>query len=128
MNDSNIIMEQQLSSILIDNESDNLNLLNEYIETYCDDYIKVIGTSTKFEDAVRLINQKKPDLLFLDIELDQGTGFDLLLKIDPYDYVVIFVSAYDGYILESFKYNTASFLIKPINIEDLKFACSKASI
>ncbi len=125
MNDSNIIMEQQLSSILIDNESDNLNLLNEYIETYCFDYTKVIGTSTKFEDAVRLINQKKPDLLFLDIELDQGTGFDLLLKIDPYDYVVIFVSAYDGYILESFKYNTASFLIKPINIEDLKFACSK---
>ena len=116
---------ERLSAVLVDNESDNLNLLNKYIKNYCYNYIQVIGTSTTFDDALALINQKKPNVLFLDIELDQGTGFDLLLKIDPYDYVVIFVSAYNEYILESFKYNTASFLMKPINIEDLKFACIK---
>ncbi|VVV02535.1 hypothetical protein FVB9532_03835 [Mesonia oceanica] len=52
-------------------------------------------------------------------------GFDLLLKIDLYDCVVIFVSAHDEYMLKSFKHNTVSFLIKPINIEGLKFACRK---
>ena len=73
-----------------------------------------------------LIEEGKPDLVFLDIKLDQGTGFDLLDQLEGFDFKVIFVTAYNEFAIQAFEYNTIDFLLKPIQIEDLIKAVESA--
>ncbi|WP_299667939.1 LytTR family DNA-binding domain-containing protein [uncultured Polaribacter sp.] len=109
----------KLSAIIVDDENQNIDILNSTLEDYATHSIDVIATSNNAKEAENIINELQPKVLFLDIKLDIGTAFDVLLKIKPYDYIVVFVTAYEEYILESFSYNAMSYIVKPIGIKEI---------
>jgi two-component system LytT family response regulator len=87
--------------------------------------IQVVATAATVSDAVEKINNLQPQLLFMDIELHGGTGFEVLEQVQPYPYKVIFTTAYSQYALKAFKYAAIDYLLKPFDQQDLKTALHK---
>ena len=112
--------------ILVDDEIDNLKMLQSLLDTYCPQ-VRVLGTAEGVESATALIRAKQPDLVFLDIEMVQGNAFDLLNRLQPIDFHVIFVTAFDNYAIRAFKYNAIDYLLKPVNIRELCAAVERVS-
>lgn len=115
----------QVTAIIIDDETNNLDLLVHFINQYCPQ-VKVVGKAITKDDGVALINKLQPQLLFLDIMLDEGTGFDLLEEVTFTETKVIFVTAFDEFAIKAFKYNAVDYLLKPIEIDQLIVAVNKA--
>ena len=115
---------EKLRAILIDDEKNNLDLLSHFVKKYCLD-VEVISECLTYRDALVQIDELKPDLLFLDIVLDENTAFDLLKEVKFKKYKIIFTTAYDEYAIKAFKFNTADYLLKPILIDDLITAVGK---
>lgn len=89
--------------------------------------LNVIGSADHPSNALTLIQEHKPDIIFLDIHMPGESGFDLLEKLD-YSPKVIFTTAYSEYAIRSFDFNTVDYLLKPISDERLKLAIAKLSI
>lgn len=117
----------KLRAILIDDEKNNLDLLSHFVKKYCLD-VEIVSECLTYQDALIDIDELKPDLLFLDIVLDENTAFDLLKEVKFKKYNIIFTTAYDEYAINAFKYNTADYLLKPILIDDLITAVGKINI
>ena len=83
---------------------------------------EIIGEASHVNEAITLIEDLQPDLLFLDIVLDENTAFDLLNDLKFKKFNIIFTTAYDEYAVKAFRYNTADYLLKPILIDDLILA------
>jgi len=115
-----------IDCILIDDEPANTRVLKKMLEEFCPD-AHVIGEATDAAQAEELIRQQRPDLLFLDIEMPYGNAFDLLERLMPVDFEVIFVTAFNEYSLKAFRYNALDYLLKPLNIGELQTAVQKAS-
>ncbi len=90
--------------------------------------IMVVGECESVREAVVVANACKPDLIFLDINLTDGTGFDFLDKTEDLHFKVIFITAYEEYALRALKIGAVDYLLKPVDIEELKIAISKVSI
>jgi two-component system LytT family response regulator len=116
---------EKISAIIVDDEQKSVDLLVHFIGQYCPE-IAVIGSATTKRTALKLIRAKQPNLLFLDIELDEGTGFDLLKELEVRDTKVIFVTSFNEYAIQAFKYNAIDYILKPIQIEELIIAVKKA--
>ncbi len=86
--------------------------------------IKVVGEAVNADDALEKIQQLKPDLLFLDIQMPGKTGFEMLEELDSVP-IVIFVTAYDEYALKAFEYNALDYLLKPIEPKRLEETINK---
>lgn len=108
----------KISTILVDDETKNNELLTIYLEKYCP-VIDIVEIATSVEDAIAKINTLKPKLIFLDIILSEGTGFDVIDGIKYEDYLVVFITAYQEYAITAFKFNAIDFLLKPIDSKDL---------
>jgi two-component system, LytTR family, response regulator len=115
-----------IRTVLVDDETDNLRILQRLLETYCSD-ISIVGTAEGVESALKLIRTTKPDLAFLDIEMIQGNAFDLLNQLLPLDFQVIFVTAFDEYALRAFKYSAVDYLLKPVDVDELRRAVDKVT-
>lgn len=89
--------------------------------------IEIAGEAFCVADGVELIRMTKPDLVFLDVQMPDGTGFDLLEKLDEISFKVIFVSAYDHFAVTAFKFSALDYLQKPVDSEELKQALVKFS-
>lgn len=89
--------------------------------------IEILGEAANADEAVEMIEQKKPDVIFLDIQMPGKTGFELLESLDRAPKVV-FTTAYDEYALKAFEFNALDYLLKPIHQERLKECISKLSI
>ena len=87
--------------------------------------IEIIAETAYVIDAVKLIKVNKPDLVFLDIELEDGTGFDILNQLDKLDFNIIFTTAYNQYAIKAFKYSTIDYLLKPIDPLELQTAIER---
>ncbi len=116
----------KITALIVDDEEKNINLLNHYILKYCPE-INVVSTSSTINDAKDKINQFNPQILFLDIQMQNETIFELLEEIDITDREIILVTAYDNYALRAFKYRVVDYILKPISIEDL-IAATKSAI
>jgi len=112
----------QLKTIIVDDKwlvrSELKLLLSQYPS------IDIVGEAGNIEEAEKLIAEEKPDVVFLDIQLPENTGFDLLDKLDV-DFKIIFISAFNKYIPEAKKYHPVEFLLKPINAEKLSKTIKK---
>ncbi|MCP3929424.1 MAG: response regulator transcription factor [Bacteroidetes bacterium] len=113
-----------LKAIIVDDEKDSRDTLRHYLNTYCKD-VKVLGMAENGEEAFGLIKENSPDLVFLDIEMPFGTGFDLLDRFEEVNFEVIFVTAYSEYAIEAIKRSAASYILKPISIDELIDAVEK---
>lgn len=112
-------------SVIIDDEEKNVKILRHLIITYCQG-VQVVGDANDAVKAEALIRLESPDLVFLDIEMPKGNAFDLLNKLVPFNFEVIFVTAFDEHAIKAFRYSALDYLLKPVNIEELKIAVSKA--
>lgn len=117
---------KKLDVLIVDDEIHNSDLLKYFIQEYCPQ-VWPISEANHYAEAVEMINNGHFDLVFLDIILNDKTAFDLLYEINQEPYI-IFVTAFDQYAIESFKYNTIDYLLKPIQIEPLKEALDRVMI
>lgn len=113
-----------LKAILIDDERSSLESLSFEIEAYCPE-VEVIGTSNNPEEALKLIRDKAPDLIFLDIEMPGMNGFELLQSLDKIEFDVIFVTAYDQFAVRAFEFNAVDYILKPVRKIKLIHAVQK---
>jgi len=111
-----------LTSIIIDDERPARKELSFLLKDIAG--IEVIGEADNLADAVLLINQLKPDLVFLDIQLTGENGFDLLEQVCS-DFKVIFVTAYDDYAIRAFDVNACDYLLKPVDPQRLRKAIKR---
>lgn len=118
-----------IRAIHIEDEPRNIELLETLVNTHCATLVKLEGNASTVKDALNLIKEKKPQLVYLDIELNQGNAFELLEKTKEsgeFDFIVIFITAFNNYAVKAFRYNAVDYLLKPISIEELKEATSRA--
>ena len=111
-------------SYIVDDEIQAINALQLELQSF-EDVIEVIGTASSVAEAVSEINENSPDLVFLDIRLTDGTGFDVLQNINNKDIRVIFTTAYSEYAIQAFKFNSLDYLLKPVNSEELSVSINK---
>ncbi|WP_435413133.1 LytR/AlgR family response regulator transcription factor [Psychroserpens mesophilus] len=110
--------------LIIDDEASGRQLIKEYISDFSD--LVVLGEANNGVDAVKLINEFKPDLVFLDIQMPGMTGFDVLTHLEELPQI-IFSTAYDQYALKAFEVHAVDYLLKPYTKERFKIAVEKSN-
>ena len=114
-----------MKAIIIDDMPSAVALLRKDLKEYCPE-IEVIAEAESVISGAKLLRKVSPDIIFLDIMLGDGTGFDLLQIIPDLKSKIIFVTASDEYAIRAFKYSAVDYLLKPIIPEDLKAAVARA--
>jgi two-component system LytT family response regulator len=113
-----------LRAIIIDDEPNAVGLLDLRLSQHCPQ-IQVVGTFTSSLEGLQAIFNLQPDVLFLDIEMPQMNGFQLLEAVANLSFSLIFVTAYDRFALKAFRYSAVDYLLKPIDTQELIEAVSK---
>jgi two-component system, LytTR family, response regulator len=111
--------------IILDDEKRNVQLLKNLLEEYCP-ALQVLAAETDASKGMLLIDELQPQLLFLDVEMPHLNGFELLKKLEPVNFEVIFVTAYSQYAVEAFEHHAAGYITKPVNTEKLVAAVNAA--
>jgi len=88
--------------------------------------ISIIGQADSVASGVKLVRQLSPDLVFLDVEMPDGTGFDLLQKLSPIAFKVIFITGYEDFAIRAFRFSAIDYLLKPLDSQELVEAVKKA--
>src|ERR1041385_8097688 len=114
-----------MKAILVDDEEKSRRALRNLLEKFCPE-VEVCAEADGVEKAAQLIKDLKPTLVFLDIQMPTGNGFDLLKKYDSLPFEVIFVTSYDEYAINAIKFSALDYLMKPVEVDDLKKAVGKA--
>lgn len=114
-----------ISAIIVDDEPGNIDVLKKMVMNFCEN-VEISGTASSVDEAIPLIKEKKPDLVFLDIEMPGKNAFDLIDYLSPVDFEIIFVTAFEHYALKAFRYSAIDYLLKPVNISELREAVKKA--
>src|SRR5436853_517501 len=110
--------------LIIDDEKKARDALRFIVQSY--DKTILINEAESVEQAERLIADLKPDIIFLDIQLGDGSGFDLLNKISPSAFKIIFITAYHEYAIQAFRFSALDYILKPVNPAEVKDALEKA--
>lgn len=111
-----------IKTIIIDDEKHAISGLKYELSMNCPQ-VAVIGETTDPKEGIHLVQELKPNLIFLDIEMPTMNGFELLKNISgKIDFDVIFVTAYDQYAIKAFKFSAVDYLLKPVNSNELKDA------
>lgn len=110
--------------IIVEDELHAREFLKNIISTYCTN-LEIAAMASSVEEGVVAIRTHQPDIIFLDIEMQTGTGFDLLQQFPQPSFDVIFTTAYDHYAIRAIKFSAVDYLLKPIDIEELQQAVEK---
>ncbi|HEX6227165.1 MAG TPA: LytTR family DNA-binding domain-containing protein [Chryseolinea sp.] len=113
-----------MKAVIIDDEADSRKILASYLAKYCAD-IEVCGFGDSVATGNEAIRKHNPDVVFLDIEMPYGNGFDLLDSIKEIDFETVFVTAFDHYAIQALNQSAAYYLLKPISIDELINAVNK---
>ncbi len=114
-----------MKAIVVDDEQSNIDNLSALLKKYCP-RVSILAAATDILEAEQLINHHKPDILFLDIQMGEQTGFDLLNLLPDKNFEVVFITAFDKYGIEAIKFAALDYLLKPLIIADLVLAVNKA--
>ena len=113
-----------ITAIIIDDEAKGRLALREKILAYCQQ-VKIVAEAANGQEGLALIQQHKPQLVFLDIEMPKMNGFEMLNALPEKNFHIIFTTAYDQYAIKAIKYAAFDYLLKPIDIEELKATVEK---
>ena len=116
-----------ITATIIDDEPKSIFTLESFLSTHCPG-VKVLGTANSAKAGKELIERMQPQLVFLDIEMPLGSGFDLLQSLPGINFEVIFVTAYNQYAITAFRFSAIDYLLKPLRIAELKQAVEKAAV
>ncbi|MEJ6775835.1 MAG: response regulator [Crocinitomicaceae bacterium] len=111
--------------LIIDDENRTRQLIAEMIESFDMD-IETIPEGRNVKSGIKAIKIHNPDIVFLDIKMPDGTGFDILASMPNKTFEVIFITAYEEFAIKAIKFNPLDYLLKPIDITELKAALEKA--
>lgn len=111
--------------LIVDDENKSRETLQTLIQEYCEG-VTICGLAGNVVSALPLIATHNPDLVFLDISMPGGNGFELLKKVEEITFEVVFVTAYDSYGIAAVKANALDYLLKPVSIEEMRGAIEKA--
>jgi two-component system LytT family response regulator len=113
-----------MKAVIIDDEKDSREILANYVTRYCPD-VTVCGFGSSVATGLEVIEKHQPDIVFLDIEMPYGNGFDLLDKVKKVTFETVFVTAFDNYAIQALNQSAAYYLLKPIDIDELIKAVDK---
>ncbi|MBA4241628.1 MAG: DNA-binding response regulator [Sphingobacteriaceae bacterium] len=113
-----------IRAVIIDDEINNQELISNLLKSYAEN-VQVVGMANSVETAYKTINEHNPDLIFLDIQMPDGTGFDLLKKFEKINFKIIFVTAHQEFAIEAFKYSALDYILKPLAPANLLAAVKK---
>ena len=117
-------MAELIRTVIIDDENKSVLSLKKLLETYCS-RVSLVGTAGTVKDAVETIDSCQPDLVFLDVTMPDGDGFDVLENTRFRNFEVIFITASDRFAIKAFEFSAIHYLLKPINPDDLKKAVER---
>ncbi|TSA26103.1 MAG: DNA-binding response regulator [Bacteroidetes bacterium] len=117
-------MEEKIRTVLVDDDRSNMLTLESLLKNYFP-AIEIVGKGEDVAKAVDAINLTDPDLVFLDISLPDGEGFDVIERTPDKHFEVIFCTAYDQYAVKAFEFSALHFLVKPVTLEGLKDAIGR---
>ncbi len=109
----------KIKALIIDDESKSRKSLAQKLSDYCPE-IEVTGEAQNGEEGIAAIGQHRPDLIFLDIEMPKMNGLQMLEQLNDFEGAIIFTTAYNEYAIRAFKYSAFDYLLKPIDIQELK--------
>jgi len=115
-----------MRAILIDDETSARTTLKGDIQDYCPE-ITIVAEADGVKAGITAIREFRPDLVFLDVEMGDGTGFDILEQLAPVDFNVIFTTAHDTHAVKAFKFSAVDYLLKPVDADELVAAVKKIS-
>jgi len=114
-----------IKSIIIDDEQPCIDALKTDLDKYCGN-VEVAATCLSGKEGILAIRKIKPRLIFLDVEMPWMNGFEMLELLDHIDFSIIFTTAYDKFAAKAFRISAVDYLLKPIDVNDLKIAIKKA--
>jgi two-component system LytT family response regulator len=118
-------MNQQLiKTIIVDDEKPSREALSNYLHEFCP-AIQIVAECKSAKMAFNAISEYQPQLVFLDIEMPKGSGFDLLKMFETINFKVIFVTAFSIYAVQAFRFSATDFLMKPVKVSELIEAINK---
>jgi two-component system, LytTR family, response regulator len=115
---------QLIKAVIVDDERPSREALSNYLREFCPN-IQIVAECKSAKMAFKSITELQPQLVFLDIEMPKGSGFDLLRKFDSINFKVIFITAYSVYAVQAFRFSATDFLLKPVKISELIEAVTK---
>lgn len=115
-----------LEAIVVDDEQASRTTLRNYLEQYCPN-VHVVAEAGNIGDAKVEIKKHGPHLVFLDVEMPFGNGFDLLESLETVDFKVVFVTAFSHYALRAIQYSAAHYILKPVDIDELVAAVARVA-
>jgi two-component system LytT family response regulator len=113
-----------IRTVVIDDELNGRNIIKSFVEKYCTG-IEVIAEANSVASGLDCITENNPDLVFLDIQMQDGTGFDLLEKLPKRNFKLIFVTSFDHYAIKAFKFSAVDYILKPVDPDQLIAAVEK---
>ncbi|MBN2173317.1 MAG: response regulator transcription factor [Bacteroidales bacterium] len=119
-------MAEIIRCVIVEDESRSVAALSRLLEEFCPQ-VRVSSIAGTVEEAVNVINETKPDLVFLDIALPDGDGFTVLDSVKYNLFEIIFITAFDKFAVKAFEYSALHYLLKPIDQQELKKAVSRFS-
>ncbi|HBS86878.1 MAG: hypothetical protein A2W91_12670 [Bacteroidetes bacterium GWF2_38_335] len=114
----------RIKAVIIDDESGARQTLQMLLEKFFPE-VEIMGEADSVKSGTELLQNTSADLVFLDIEMPPGNSFDILDNLKKIDFDIIFITAYNQYALEAFKFSAVDYLLKPVKISDLKSALEK---
>jgi two-component system LytT family response regulator len=115
-----------ISAIHIENDAKNIEYLAQLIKEYAGDQVTLMGNAGNISDAIQLIQEKQPQLIYLDTELGEGNAFELLEQLPNLNFQVIFITALHSYAAKAFRFNAIDYLLKPLDTQEFKAATQRA--
>jgi two-component system, LytTR family, response regulator len=115
-----------ITAIHVEDEQANIKLLNYFVKQYYSDSITIIGNAPNSVKAFELVKKLKPQLVYLDVELNNGDAFEFLELCKEFQFEIIFITAHSNFAHKAFRFNAIDYLLKPLDIELFKIATQKA--
>ena len=119
--------QKMIKAVIIDDEINSRELLQNMLTSYCQN-VEILGMAKDVSSGIEIIQKTKPQLVFLDIEMPGGNGFDILNALGNIHFKVVFVTGYDQYAIKAIKYAALDYILKPVDLEELKSAVEKAKV
>ena len=115
---------RKITTLIVDDEENSRFTLSEMLRIFCPE-VEVVGEADGVESTIQQTKKLKFDVVFLDIQMMDGTGFDFLKQLNPINFDVIFITAYDQFAIQAIKYSALDYLLKPVDAEELMEAVNK---